>query len=288
MRDFLYLDIDRVRSFVAQSREGVPETIEETLSKKGSGGVKLGLTADYALEKGSSETRSIHHYLYSILEDGLEESKRFVRVGDGYPLAKWTKNDLPDGAFVLVAGTLWLLDIEGMADALQRMPRIMEISARFKRDWLKKQAQSGAMSQAEFQRQNSELAQTGQGIKDALPIAEMLQKLYGNTIRFRVFPFETSRDHCFTGTMLVDHLQRERANLYAAGSAFPMSRWLVLGIVDHVEPPSAEELTAVAQGDSLEDKMLGLLAAFAGFGKLTVPVAWPALGLTPLAVYRLV
>ena len=288
MRDFLYLDIDRVRSFVAQLREGVPEAVEERLSKKGSGGFKLGLTADYAFETGSSETRSIHHYLYSILEDGLDESKKLVRVGDGYPLAKWTKNDLPDGAFVLVEGALWLLDIEGMADALQRMPRIMEISARFKRESLKKQVQSGTISQAEFQRQNSEMAQTGQGIKDALPIAEVLQKLYGNIVRFRVFPFETSKEQCFSGTMTVEHLQRERANLYAAGSALPASRWLAMGIVDHVEPPSAEELVAVAQGDSLEDKMLGLLAAFVGFGKLTIPVAWPALGLTPLAIYRLV
>src|SRR5947208_9118423 len=66
LRDFFYLDIDRVRSLVAQLREGMPEAVERQTVHHGRGGLKL---VEYAYERTQTETRSVHHYIFSLLEE---------------------------------------------------------------------------------------------------------------------------------------------------------------------------------------------------------------------------
>jgi hypothetical protein len=84
LRDFIYLDTERVRSFSAQLLEGVPDsatreaahevgadaTAEAGLFSviRGQGGV------DYRYHRSASETRSLHHHVYTLMEEALDKA----------------------------------------------------------------------------------------------------------------------------------------------------------------------------------------------------------------------
>jgi hypothetical protein len=114
LKDFIYLDIDRVRSFVAQLYRGVPEEFEERKGEektaKGEAGAKIvglvniGIGGDILYQKGATETRSAHHYLYDLFEQKLLESDRLLKIDQDFEIDKWALDTFEDGTPVLVKG----------------------------------------------------------------------------------------------------------------------------------------------------------------------------------------
>ncbi|MBM3471688.1 MAG: hypothetical protein FJX75_00265 [Armatimonadetes bacterium] len=95
LRDFLYLDMERVRSFIAQLLEGVPETLHKGSGADVSveGGIEGSLPfllkgkagADYRYFRSQDETRSLHHHAYTLFEKHLAESDRLRFVDAALP-----------------------------------------------------------------------------------------------------------------------------------------------------------------------------------------------------------
>jgi hypothetical protein len=281
IRDFFYLDTERVRSFIAQLQEGLPEAVQKSHTHTGKGGLSHVVRAEYAMERAESETRSMHHYLYSMLETALQRENKLVEVDESYPLERWNGESLPDGTLILARGRIQLLDVQRTVDALQSLPRLMKAISRIQRSSLRQ----GAAPPSGRSKHTPPTNDLGFDPKDVADIGDVVEGLYGNVIRLRVFPFPDNA-HCLAANLSLDNLHYERSSLFSVGAIIPASQWRVMGIVDQMAVSSGSAVTG--SGQTLEDILMGMLEAFSGIAKMTVSLQWPVIGLTPLAIYRLI
>jgi hypothetical protein len=102
IRDFVYLDWERVRSVAAQLFQGIPEGRTDGESKEADAkgqleGNALWLLkgqfgADYRYVRTENETRSFHHYIYSLVEDRLVKDKSLVIIDAEFDFTQWTQD----------------------------------------------------------------------------------------------------------------------------------------------------------------------------------------------------
>jgi hypothetical protein len=120
LRDFIYLDWEKVRSLAAQLLEGIPE--EEKRERRHESGAKGRLEAsalnllkgggeiDYRYFRSSNETRSLHHHIYSLFEDALIEKSIVTVIDEDFGAERWASKSFYDGQFVLASGLLRIMD----------------------------------------------------------------------------------------------------------------------------------------------------------------------------------
>ena len=287
LRDFFYLDIDNVRSLVAQFREGVPEAFEKTRIHRGGGGLKGPLSLDYAYERADTETLSMHHYLYTVLEEKLREAKRITAIDGSYPFDKWNHDELPDGTIVLAHGFIRILDFDNIVETMRSLPRILEVAAGFQRTALKQQLQSGQMQKLEYDAALKDLQQGQLNKKDVDSIASTIKEMYSGAIRVKVFPFRGDRNHYLVGSILGEHLQRQRGGLWLTGGVESASAWYAMGFVNHLTAADPQDFQ-MPMSPTLEDHLEKLLVSFSPVAQVAATVSLPALSFTPLAIFRLV
>lgn len=120
LRDFVYLDWERVRSLSAQLLGGVPQdaTRESGHDMGAKGQVRSGIPivldgrgeGDYHYYRTQNETRSLHHHVYSLFEKRLVERGAVTEVNADYDFDEWTEDGFRDGQFVRVTGLVRLMD----------------------------------------------------------------------------------------------------------------------------------------------------------------------------------
>src|SRR5439155_10810803 len=147
LRDFFYLDIDRVRSLVAQLREGMPEAVERQTVHHGRGGLKL---VEYAYERTQTETRSVRHYIFSLLEEILKKASRLELIDNSFDDAKWNASHLRDGLILLVEGYIRLVDFQKLIEAVEALPNILKVAQQMEKVTLRKRLQAGDVTQAQY------------------------------------------------------------------------------------------------------------------------------------------
>lgn len=124
VRDFRYLDVERVRSLLSQMARGYPEAYEEVRTRAGAVGLKLGVDIGGEAGSSASESRSVHHYQYTLLESTLEETNRLNRLDKGR--TPESALQLQDGAIVKGTGRLRALHPAQLAKMLGSFGDMME------------------------------------------------------------------------------------------------------------------------------------------------------------------
>jgi hypothetical protein len=91
LRDFVYLDWERVRSLAAQLFHGIPQDaatergrevkVEGRVEGSIPGLLKGEAAADYRYFRTENETRSLHHYVYSLVEARLLKDQFVTPIG---------------------------------------------------------------------------------------------------------------------------------------------------------------------------------------------------------------
>lgn len=135
LRDFVYLDWERVRSMTAQLFRGVPldATDEKGHEVSGQGNLEGNLLtlikaqggADYRYFRTGNETRSFHHYVYSLLEDRLLEDGLVTSIDTDFDYNRWTEEFFYDGQFIRVTGLVRLMDYAWVSKMMEALPKMM-------------------------------------------------------------------------------------------------------------------------------------------------------------------
>ncbi len=127
LREFLYVDVDKVRSLVAQLEGGVPE--EDRVTGKDQGKLTLGLrnlaSRDRDWSSEQSVQRSLADAVFPVLESALETEGLLTDLSDELRHEPyWTstlKTEHPPGSFVRVTASTRLFDVRYLARSLAGM-----------------------------------------------------------------------------------------------------------------------------------------------------------------------
>jgi len=264
LRDFLYLNIDKVRSLVAQMQYGAPEFVQHTKVRQRELGSRSVLAVKYAFETSSTETRSIHHRLYHILEDALNDEHKLLAVGPEFGVAQWQPGVLADGTFVLVHGYVRILDFGRLVASMRISTGVAALTARL-----------------------SKQANPLKGQEDTIKsLTKVVEDVYADTLRVKVWPYQDTPTHYFVGNLDPDYLQQRRANLLGGGLLDSGSRWWAMGVINGAPGGDGLQSSAGSASANVEQAMENMMLALNQIGSVAAPEAFPAVGFTPLAVYR--
>ncbi len=130
IRDFIYLDVERMKSIIAQIDEGIVEssTKEKNIHKavsgkgQGSGGIsglaklKGEIGGEIFWENKETETKTLHDYMYNVLEKVLKDqeliyiiSEDDVKIKKAWKGGTFSK-EISDNSFVLIKGKVMIDD----------------------------------------------------------------------------------------------------------------------------------------------------------------------------------
>ncbi len=133
IHEYIYVDIERVRSYFAQLSEGLPiEKIaqkEGELGASGSAGVNLAVfrgkaEGDIRYKRSSSETTSLHDYLVKLFINGLRDKNLLHDISENN--TDWKADFFRDGMFVLVRGVIKAQDYNYLASRLENFPKLIQ------------------------------------------------------------------------------------------------------------------------------------------------------------------
>ncbi|MDP8904443.1 MAG: hypothetical protein M3N29_03870 [Chloroflexota bacterium] len=268
--DFIYLDIQRLRSFASQLFEGVPESRTTSTSDDThlAGSIEASLplllrgTMDTkaVLSAGSSLTSTIHHKLVVEVIAGLRER--------GY-LRDSIRAELPDGAFVLVSGQLQVIDAEALAGLVERMPDVQ-------RSFRTLTGDPQRSNRAERRSRHGHDSDSDLTPGQANALTNILRTFASNSVRIRLL----SGDH-LVATAIVerDKFVEQLDRLVVRHGHRMAGTWHVLGQVnkpadDPFYSPEGQTLLDIVERDALAPM------------KLFVDISGTAATITPLAVYR--
>ncbi len=132
VRDFVYLDWERVRSLAAQLLEGIPQDQREERRHEVGGKSQIELSAltilkgqggvDYRYFRSTSETQSFHHHVYSLFEDALIQKNLVTVIDDTLADDRWAEDFFYDGQFVLATGIVRIMDYSWVAGFMESFP----------------------------------------------------------------------------------------------------------------------------------------------------------------------
>jgi len=287
LRDFIYLDIERVRSFVAQVTGGLTSELgtrdEEKTANKAElqGGLPAGILkstggVDYHYVRTQSETKSLHDAIFQEFHRAVLEAGHLIDL-TALTEEDWAEDRFTDGAFLVTRGALKIIDYESAARALESLPRIEAAVARL-----------SSLGQAQAGKPKNQRARQGQMAQLPLKdITSVLGQFYGDIIRLKVFPIPSAPDRVLVGTAdrsMFRHPPGLLANTY--GMVIDAGWSCVLQVNRGVNYPLGG--LSSATGNQVEDGLEQMIDALVGINMIAQGIQFPAVAVTPVAIFRTV
>lgn len=304
--DYLYVDVARVRSYLAQLAGGVAtsatEALERASSRSGEASVPVarGGRSSSTAERWET-TRALGDLIVPTFEEEATAAGYLVDVSQELSAADdWYSGSvherMPIGTIFRLTAPARLLDPEHVAQLIERFENTTQGVVRLV-GGDRKQSHAGGRTTPKGG-QGSELNDLRNIKKMTEPIRDVVSNLLAGGISIRTFPCGMEHPDCGLGGVLLDrsdYIEPERAALFARHGV-AVSEWTVLGVVARL--PDRERSTDAAidasnlvrqsgsiNREALEGITLQLLDLMEGLGMSEGP-AWPSIAFTPLAVYR--
>lgn len=280
--DFIYLDIERVRSYVAQLSEGLPsERVSE--SEHHTGGQtevegkiplvgKIGGTGDYHFSKSTSETKSLHDFIFFELLSGLRKKGQIVDVPSDS--VEWNESIFHDGDFVLATGIVKIVDYQSGIELLDNLPKLFRLFTRI----MAASDASNSEAYKETKRVEGELKNL-----PTKEVASFIRQFYSELVRIKVFPFKRNSSRVFVGTGDKQLFRYSPAALTGLYGQVIDANWRCLLQVNR-----GEKITDSfdSKGGQVEDTVEVLIDHLGLISNLTQGIQFPSIAMTPIALYR--
>lgn len=298
LRDFVYLDWERVRSMTAQLFRGVPvdATNEKGHEITGRGQLEGSLLklikaqggADYRYFRTGNETRSFHHYVYSLLEDRLLQEGMVTNIDVDFDHDLWSEDFFHDGQFVRVVGLVRLMDYAWVSKMMTALPRMMRTAQHAENLALKEQRNMGIITQKEFNEKQKQQQQELNEIK-ALKMDELtdlISQLYGDVVRVKVLPNDGYPENVFIGSGDLVSFHDSAASLVQKYGYEIDADWVTLGQINLSQASGVP--ASIPTGNPMEDSFEQIALAFNDIIRMASAAEFPTISLTPISIYRTV
>jgi len=274
-RDFIYLDIDRVQSILAQLRQGLLKELMEANTKdsKEKATAKVSLLAmllpasiSGSVEQGRgtsiSESKVLHDYAFEEARLALEDAGLLVE--DDH----LDRHDIPETGFVLVRGSARISDYKTLEKISANFDKVDRI----------------------FSTKTGKQPKKGKETKEVKEMNTVINTFFEDTIRVNI---TNARDCEFVGPLAREHLREDVRDLIYKYSSAPPGEWVMLANIARVPGPEdsedaaiMERLGEVSEGSSVARQMGQAMSNLYGFQELLGSVTFPEVAVSPIAVYR--
>ena len=296
IRDFIYLDVDRLKSIIAQIEKGFVETSSETkatsaAARGGAEGGVLGILkitggTDFLWQKQETETRTLHDYMYIKVEEALLQSKDIVQIpGDVTPVSVENgqfADAFRNTSFVLARGRVAVNDFHNMRQFLERFNQFAEFIA-----FCSSQNQPGVSSEGASKhgaRRQAQAMRLDKRLVDGLKLTFDL--FYSERIAVRLTPFPELPDFRLVGDLNNRFLRDSLASItYKYGSS-PVSEWTVFAQIAAIPPEKPPDFPKPIKGSPIDIALQSMFDAYRDLERMSQSVAYPEISITPIAIYR--
>ena len=260
LRDFIYLDHDRVRSLAAQLDVSEPA---------GPG----------AADRVSRER------LFALAEPVLL-ARGAERIGPDFDFARWKPETFADGAFVVATGAVRVMDYAWLSLALTGLPAVLRKMSKIEMAALRNSDEGRRMSKSALQQRSLEnqsaIAKVEELKMDEL--SDVVRQLYGDIVRVKVRP---SREHSaavLVGSARADAFYDTPAAMSQKYGIEIDAGWTVVG---QLNVPNLATLPApIPVGNQMEDAFEQMALLMNNAFRLANAPAFPMVSFTPVAIYR--
>lgn len=281
IRDFMYLDVQRLRSFASQVLpHGIPTASAKTETKSAEAGAEArgriplliegGANTKGVLSATSTVNAEVHHGLVEQVISGLRE-KNYL----------WPEADAaaaPDGSFVVIAGRIQIVDPDALRSVVARIPSIEHAVAVATDTGSSAPSRSRADKRAG--RNVRHAGSSGFTKQKADAFGEILEFMTPGTVRMRFLRGSTT---VATAVVERDKFVEDLDRLIRRHGYLTGSEWTALCQVNH----PADAGLYQPGGDNLMDVLEGsVLNPMRTISELSGTSAGADLTVTPLAVYR--
>lgn len=309
LKDFVYIDVPRMESFLAQVQQGlVKEMVESASGQKGieaklAGGVpwlRAELLGTGGITRVQKTNKILHDYLHTVLEEELGD--RVIETAEAFSPEDWRSGVVHrrlgerQTDFVEIKGRVRILDFASMGLQLETLAKMMESFSRVQSASSKpnqakpRPAKRGKQSRQKLPKEKEE--------DEMSQFIALIKEFYGDLIILKAYPVPGDDVYYFIGALDKSYLQDERAQMLLKFGTSPSVDWTVLAQVASVpqetqQPqgiqfPDLPQLSPDQFTDFSEIIMVMLEAIGTAFTQtgFTMSVKHPAISITPLAVYR--
>ncbi|MCY4009532.1 MAG: hypothetical protein OXF22_07260 [Anaerolineaceae bacterium] len=287
LHDYIYLDIERVRSYYAQLSKGLSEGRIQREETEGAGEASAGLSIpltpikaegslDFRYRRSSEETFSLHDYIVEDFLKLLREKKLLTDLSE-HPF-DWKPCSFQDGMFILAHGAIRIIDYKYIVSTLENLPEIEKLINKISRG--NQQNRSG--QQGSNQRPNLDGGQVKK-------IVEFIDKSIQDTFRLKIYPGCRIPEQHFTASADPNLFRINPDALTNSYGSIINANWLCLLLVNQ----GSENTHAVNHGSQIEDGKFNLESALevltghlSTFTDMLQGVEFPAIAAVPVAIYR--
>ncbi len=297
VRDFIYLDVDRLKSALSQMDKGLIETVSKADSRTkqvggGAGGgiaavVGLSAKAEFLWANEQTETRTLHDHIYNLVEDALTESKMLFQIPGTVSVdeieAHALQERLDETAFVLVSGHVIINEFERMREFMDRFNEIGRFLA------LCSISDETGLSKSEHERRiRAEIEANGLELpKDFISgMGVVFDVFYKDRIVIKVRPLENSPVGTFAGMLRPEFLREPIDTIvYKYGTA-PATPWRMLAQVASIPREGQVTPATPKTGGEIEQAMMAVFDNMKEVQAQVQSVSFPEIAVTPIALYR--
>lgn len=294
VRDFVYLDWERVRSMSAQLLRGVPQDASKESGHDvgGKGEIQGSVPAllkgrgegDYHYFRTQNETRSLHHYVYSLFEESLQKRDAVTEVGRDFD--SWAEDTFHDGQFVKVTGAIRLTDYAWLSTMMEALPNIMRAAQQASNIGLKQDRDEGRISKKQFEAEQQDHQKQLNELKELKleKMTDLVRRLYGDVVRVKVVPDPDNLDNTFVGSAELANFHDSAASLAQKYGYEIDAGWTVLGQIN--KSTASTEPAPIPTGNELEDAFEQVALGINDIAMVAGATKFPAVSFTPISVYR--
>jgi hypothetical protein len=321
VREFLYVDHQRIRSYYSQINRGVIESVISRGSGGASGevGVRLfGFGPSVTAERGNEreESRSLQDLNYVIFEELFENEGLIKDITDeADDLDAWKTgqlhSELDEGDIVKYTGNIQVLDPDFVRDRFNQYGKLAvalagtQVGAQEPEGPTPPVRQRGSTKAGRKARTAEEVRQDliaqkleefsgGISLGQLASISDFIGAFTNNAITARVLPLAENPEYHFAGTLLSrsEYIQPEREALFGRYGT-SLEDWTIVMQVARIPSPEVSQTPDFSEPFASKDainrgmleSMVGRLMKYMESLGVAEGARYPAISVTVLAIY---
>ncbi|WP_424359965.1 DUF6414 family protein [Methanocella sp. MCL-LM] len=305
LRDFIYMDIEKLKSIIAQTEKGVIDSIIETKGQveKVTGDTKGNLlflsskiSGESASQNNSSSTKYLHDYLYNKVEESLFNEKMLIRIPHDINVQKLKERtfdgELSDTSFVLLRGKVIINDYKKLMLQLNHTNEFIksfQASSEIQKLKEKAETEGHKVSKKKLKEITDNIEKNGRFLEDSLIKGLNItnELFFRDRTIIKIVPYEEYPEFRFTGILDSNNLRDNIDNIiYKYGTA-PVTEWNIFAQIASIPPKIEHEPIRFTTGNSVEIAFNDTFDVLRSISAISSQSAtYPEISITPIAIYR--